>query len=67
MEELNFTVINFQDKFAILNNQKFNFQIQWPIKLLPDQIAIGDSINIGNSNSNSNSVDIKKLLEELIN
>jgi hypothetical protein len=71
MESLEFTVINFEHKFAILENNTFG-KINWPIKKLPDEIEIGSKIYLSASinqpeNQNKESTDIKKLLEEIIN
>jgi hypothetical protein len=69
---IQYTVIDFQNKFAILTNAIFG-EIKWPIKKLPDNIEIGQTVTIGANQANQKSdeakyhnQDIKNLLQELI-
>jgi hypothetical protein len=69
---IQYTVLKFENKFAVLHNDLFG-EIKWPIKKLPDQIEIGDQINLIASNqeipepkTSYHNQDIKNLLQELI-
>lgn len=71
MDWLEFTILKFEDKYAILENKIYG-KINWPIKKLPDEIKIGSTVflsanlNAPEQNAETN-LDIKKLLEEIIN
>lgn len=71
MDFLEFTVINFENKYAILQNQIFG-KINWPIKKLPEEVEIGSTVFLSASlesptQDSSQNLNIKKLLEEIIN
>jgi hypothetical protein len=67
MQNLEFTITGFIQKMAILENEKYNFKINWPIKELDHSIEVGHKVTIGSNAENIENPDIKKLLEELIN
>lgn len=60
----------FEERFAVLQNETFG-EFRWPIKLLPEDIQIGESIIIKASAAKSEEKNkyakMRKLLEELIN
>lgn len=43
---IEYTILNFENKYAILHNSVFG-TINWPIKKLPDDVKIGDKHYIG--------------------
>ena len=66
---LNFKIIRFEDKFAILVNEHFG-EIKWPIKKLPESIQLNNEITLGVIEGNLENLQdekLKMLLEELIN
>lgn len=68
MSQLDFTVTGFEMRFARLRNEQFNLEIVWPIKLLNDNLQIGDTVCLSSeTNQNQENLNLKKLLEELIN
>ena len=72
MESLQFTITEFNHKFAVLYNSKYNLKINWPIKELSHDIEVGHTINLSQvfpepKNQDKNETELKKLLEELIN
>jgi hypothetical protein len=68
MEYLEFNVLKFENKFAILENAIYG-KINWPIKRLPDEINIGAKVYLTAqlNEPNNKNTNLKQLLEELIN
>jgi hypothetical protein len=72
MSQLEFQIINFENKYAILDHPIYK-NLKWPIKELPADIEIGSFITLGstiqplNFQSDQNPDTLKKLLEDLIN
>lgn len=64
----------FEDRYAVLVSED-GHEIRWPIKKLPDQIKIGDGVELKIHTSkgadseadNEKYANMRKLLEELIN
>ena len=67
MNQIQFQLISFENKYAILKNPIYG-TIKWPVKELPADIEIGHNIKIGVITTDTPiQTDVKKLLEELIN
>ena len=75
MSQLEFQVVNFENKYAVLEHPIYK-NLKWPIKELPADIEIGSFVTLGiigsidpaqNYQSAQNPETLKKLLEDLIN
>jgi hypothetical protein len=71
MNQLEFQIVNFENKYAILEHPVYK-NLKWPIKELPADIEIGSTVTLGvaqdtKSNPQASPDTLKKLLEELIN
>lgn len=67
---LNATLNRFEERFAVLHNESIG-EFRWPIKNLPENVKIGDTVVLKVSTQNSENEEkyenMRKLLEELIN
>ena len=68
--EITFTLERFEDRSAVLRNSESG-ELRWPIKNLPEQVRIGDSVVVKISTQKTEEDEkyarMRKLLEELIN
>lgn len=62
--------IRFEEQFAVLQHEALG-EFKWPIKNLPDDVKIGDTVSIKISSPGAEKEEqyerMRKLLEELIN
>lgn len=68
--EVEFILRKFQDRNAVLYNESTG-EIFWPIKKLPDNLEVGETITLrlvtAESVEQEHSEILKKVLEEIIN
>lgn len=68
--ELNFLLERFEERNAILRNEAVG-EIRWPIRLLPEELKVGDSVMLKLATPKQNEQEkyklMRRLLEEIIN
>lgn len=69
INSVSFRIENFEGEFALLKNEYF--EIRWPIRSLPANLKIGETITLKmatqKSEENEKYSQMRRLLEELIN